>query len=77
MGGVAISESYLVCDCLPNGLPAMVEHYGPTWEVRRADDARGLSPVVLVPDPGDGSARHLAETIAALLGSCTLPDPCT
>jgi hypothetical protein len=49
--------------------PLKTEHYGPSWTIRHTDSRNDTDPVVIVPDPGDGSARHLAERILSLLNS--------
>ena len=76
----AVGVGFTVADRrgrLAAGLPPLnVEYYGLGWEVHRAGDTRGLAPVVVVPDPGDGSAAPLAAAIARLLDSGALPDPC-
>jgi hypothetical protein len=50
---------------LSDGTPLSDEYYGPCWVIRSS--AGRLDPAVIVPDPGDGSARKLAERILAAL----------
>ena len=45
--------------------PLNDEYYGPCWLIRSS--AERLNPAVIVPDPGDGSARKLAERILAAI----------
>ncbi len=47
--------------------PPKDEYYGPGWFICHTDDTGAIAPVVIVPDPGDGSARPLADKILALL----------
>ncbi len=56
---------------LPSGGPLNDEYYGPLWHICRAGDG-SLShhrSVVMVPDPGDGSAGPFAKSIVDLLNS--------
>lgn len=50
---------------LPAGGPLKAEYYGPAWEIARP--GRPQAPVVIIPDPGDGTARPLAARILAML----------
>jgi hypothetical protein len=57
---------------LPGGGPLEGEHYGPVWEIRMSSEPRHHDPVVIIPDPGDGSAERLARKILELLNACVL-----
>lgn len=50
---------------LPTGGPLKEEYYGPCWQIIRPGDP--LTPAVIVPDPGDGSAKPLADRTLAML----------
>jgi hypothetical protein len=62
-------QEYVIFDDgrrLPDGGPLQNEYYGAAWVIHRPPSGP-LEPVVLVPDPGDGSAEPLARKILALL----------
>ena len=61
------SNEYAFLDArtLPGGGPTVDEHYGPAWQI--VGPTGDHSPVVIVPDPGDGSAKPLADRILLLL----------
>jgi hypothetical protein len=54
---------------LPTGGPLKNECYGPMWEIYRTGDTENGSSVVIIPDPGDGSAEPLARKILDFLNA--------
>jgi len=55
---------------LPGGGKVEDSYYGPAWLIIKADEsARPINEVVVIPDPGDGSAEPLARKILSLLNS--------
>jgi hypothetical protein len=43
------------------------EYYGPVWAITTSDGPGRAGSVILVPDPGDGSALPLARLVVELL----------
>ena len=54
---------------LPSGGPLVGEFYDSAWQIQLEDASCYGTPVVLIMDPGDGSAEPLARRIMELLNS--------
>jgi hypothetical protein len=60
-------------DRLAAGLPPLKsEYYGPSWVIQRTGARDITDPIVIIPDPGDGSAGSLARQILKLLNDSSL-----
>jgi hypothetical protein len=54
---------------LPTGGPLKDEYYGPAWQLVSSCGKHDLEPIVIVPDPGDGTQENLALRILEMLNS--------